>query len=91
MNETLTHSNSAKHHGNALSPQEVLVCKTSVQSREEALLLTSALDELVGSGRWNFALDDCDRILRIRARRDYLDQVIALFDHHGFCCSELED
>ena len=44
---------------------EVLVFKTSVQSYENVDRLKPHLDALAGQGKWNFALDDCDRILRI--------------------------
>ena len=44
---------------------EVLVFSTSVESRDHVDVLAPLLNSVVGDGRWNFALDDCDRILRI--------------------------
>ena len=70
---------------------EVLVFKTSVQSMDSVRELQPRLDELAGRGKWNFALDDCDRILRVKAGRYLLEETVALLNHHGFGCDELED
>lgn len=43
----------------------VLVFSTSVQSIEQVQSLKPKIDSLAGNGKWNFALDDTDRILRI--------------------------
>ena len=44
---------------------EVLVFSTSVESKDHVSKLTPLLDSFVGNGKWNFALDDADRILHI--------------------------
>jgi hypothetical protein len=68
---------------------EVFVFKTSVQP-EHVSKLTPLLDVLVGKGKWNFALDDCDRILRVMSGSIKPHQPIELLVKHGFNCSELE-
>lgn len=70
---------------------EVLVFKTSVESKESIQQLKPSLDALAGSGQWNFALDDCDKILRIKSRT--VNAVIAqkLLHDWGYACLELED
>lgn len=68
---------------------EVLVFKTSVQSADHVLRLTPLLNQLVGKS-WNFALDDCDRILRIVAPTVEPDAAIQLLTKQGFECEELE-
>ncbi len=69
----------------------VLVFSTSVATPGEIKILTLWLDSLVGRGKWNFALDDCDRILRIVSDELHPSRVIQLLRYHGFECNELED
>ncbi|MBN8575508.1 MAG: hypothetical protein KF775_03005 [Cyclobacteriaceae bacterium] len=68
---------------------EILVFKTSVQSAESVAMLTPVLDNLAGCKKWNFALDDCDRILRMEATVSACDAIRALAAQ-GFECEELE-
>lgn len=68
---------------------EVLVFKTSVQTYDSVNQLTPLLNVLVGQGRWNFALDDCDRILRIVSSAVQPQQAIQLLTYQGFVCEEL--
>jgi len=69
---------------------EILVFKTSVDSRETVTTLTPMLDRLAGHGRWNFALDDCDHILRIASQQVMAEEAIRLLDGLGFQCVELD-
>jgi hypothetical protein len=69
---------------------QILVFKTSVESRENVLILTPVLNKLAGDGQWNFALDDCDRILRIASGRVHADEAINLLGNYGFLCEELD-
>ncbi len=68
---------------------EVLVFKTSV-GPEHVSRLTPLLDLLAGEGKWNFALDDCDRILRVMSGSILPHQPIELLVKQGFNCIELE-
>lgn len=70
---------------------EVLVFKTSVASSGTVASMAPVLDAVAGHGNWNFALDDCDRILRIVS--ESVDPSLAIFilNEMGFECSELED
>ncbi len=70
---------------------EVLVFTTSVESHDHVNELAPVLNSLVGKGRWNFALDDCDRILRIVSNDIKPVTTIRLLRDHGFECKELED
>ena len=69
---------------------EVLVFKTSVQSYESVDQLKPLLDTLAGKGKWNFALDYCDRILRIVSCSVRPDEAIVLLTEQGFTCLELD-
>lgn len=70
---------------------EVLIFKTSVESKEGIQRLKPSLDALVGNGQWNFALDDCDKILRIKSQTIDAARAQKLLLDCGYACSELED
>lgn len=70
---------------------EVLVFKTSVKTPQHVKLLKPLLDSAAGKGKWNFALDDCDRILRIASAEVSPLAAIKLLQENGYECSELED
>jgi len=69
---------------------EVFVFKTSVETPENVKTLTPLLDMLVGKDMWNFALDDCDRILRVISH-DCPQSAIQILTESGFECCELEN
>ncbi len=69
----------------------VLVFKTSVVSQHAVAELTPVLNQTVGKGNWNFALDDCDRILRIKSPAIPAELAIFILNESGFDCVELED
>lgn len=68
----------------------VLVFKTSVNDPLLVVALKPSLDCLVGEGKWNFDLNDCDKILRIVAPTVKPDAAIRLMAQFGVHCDELE-
>lgn len=70
---------------------EVLVFKTSVKTSQHVKMLKPLLDSAAGKGKWNFALDDRDRILRIVSQHVNPVAAIRLLQENGYECSELED
>jgi len=70
---------------------DVLVFKTSVKTPQHVKVLKPLLDSAAGKGKWNFALDDCDRILRIASARINPLTAISLLRENGYECAELED
>ena len=69
---------------------EVLVFKTSVETPQHVRALKPLLDSTAGKGQWNFALEDCDRILRIISAVDPA-AAINLLRENGYDCAELEE
>ena len=69
---------------------EVLVFSTSVQSMDQVKTLAPEINSLAGKGHWNFALDDCDKILRIVSDKVKAQHAINLLKENGFDCRELE-
>ena len=68
---------------------EVLVFKTSVQSIESVRQLEPMLNHLAGLNQWNFALEDCDHVLRIISPVK-VKEAIEVLIKQGFVCEELE-
>lgn len=73
-----------------IAEMEVQVYKTSV-SKDQVKNLEPLLDKIIGKGSWNFALDDCDRILRMEADRTMALRVAMVLHSYGFQCEELEN
>ncbi len=69
---------------------EVLVFATSVVTSEQVCLLAPKINQLKGIQKWNFALDDRDRILRIVSDKMDPRKAIYILNQHGFECKELE-
>ena len=68
----------------------VWVFKTDVTEPQQVQRLGPMLDEVAGCGRWNFALEDSDRILRVVG--EYAGDIVPeLLAHQGFDCKELTD
>jgi hypothetical protein len=67
----------------------VYVFKTSVRNKKQVLQLSPLLNDLVQQSKWNFDLDDCDKILRIDSSEEILKPVIILMQNNGFDCTEL--
>ncbi|SKB69013.1 hypothetical protein [Daejeonella lutea] len=71
--------------------KQVLVFKTSVNSFQEMQALKPILNKLVNkTGRWNFDLEDCDRVLRVESEFVGADSIIEKLACAGVMCSELE-
>jgi len=67
----------------------IYVFKTSVQTEQDILTLAYDLTIQCAPGRWNFDLQDCDRILRIDTRAQTAQSFIGLLQEKGFECEEL--
>ena len=70
----------------------VLVFRTSVDTPQQARQLKPVLDKLMQSyEKWNFDLEECDRILRVEAFTLQASIIIERLNREGFACAELED
>ncbi|MEK6153215.1 hypothetical protein WIW50_08145 [Flavobacteriaceae bacterium 3-367] len=68
----------------------VLVFKTSVTRNNEVSLLRPLLNDLINKeGRWNFDLEDCDKILRVETVKPKPEAVVSALKFKGFRCEEL--
>ncbi|MFC4873485.1 hypothetical protein [Negadavirga shengliensis] len=72
--------------------KNILVFRTSVEAWETVLKIKPLLDRLVeDTGRWNFDLEDCDRILRVESNHLIAQQVVDLLRKNGIFIKELEE
>jgi len=68
----------------------IYVFKTSVKSKKHIRQLSPLLDDLLQQSRWNFDLEDCDKVLRIDSEENIVLKIIDLLNIHKFYCEELE-
>lgn len=68
----------------------IYVFKTSVKTRRQARRLKPHLDKLLPEAKWNFDLEDCDKILRIDSEANISLPITNLLMAHQFNCEELE-
>jgi hypothetical protein len=69
----------------------ISVFKTSVKTERDISNLKPCLNELLPQAKWNFDLEDCDKIFRIDGQREISESVIKLLQNNGFACEELTD
>lgn len=67
------------------------VFKTNVLLGEDAALIIEAWKAEFPGSAINFDLDDCDRILRVRAHQQVIPYVAHLVKQYGFECEPLGD
>lgn len=69
---------------------KILVFKTNVSSRRKAKRAGDVLAALPTVCKWNFDLDDCDKVLRIEATKMETGMIEKLLRAAGFACEELD-
>ena len=68
---------------------EVFVFKTNVTTKNEIIAISQLLDNTLGSGCWNFDLEDIDNIFRVESNNK-ASEIISHFNLCGFLCEELQ-
>lgn len=68
----------------------IYVFKTSVKTKPQVKNLKLHIDKILPEAKWNFDLDDCDRILRIDSDENIVLKITALLTIHKFCCEGSE-
>jgi hypothetical protein len=68
----------------------IYVFKTSVRYKMQAKRLGPHIDKILPKARWNFDLQDCDKILRIDSEENIILPIVNLLRDHNFDCEELE-
>jgi hypothetical protein len=68
----------------------IFVFKTSVKTKMQAKKLKPHIDEILPKAKWNFDLEDCDKMLRIDSEENIVLKIIGLLNIHEFNCEELD-
>ena len=72
--------------------KNILVFKTSVKREADVRRLTPILNDLIANNdKWNFDLQDCDKILRVESDQVNSGAIKYLLQEEGYHCIELED
>ena len=69
----------------------ISVFKTNVSTSSDVKVLQPLLDKYLKNAKWNFDLEDCDKILRIDSQAEILYTTIRLLQDNGYDCEELPD
>lgn len=68
----------------------IFVFKTSVKTKRQVKNLKPHIDKKLPSAKWNFDLEDIDKILRVDSEENIAFKIIDLLNVHKFYCEELE-
>lgn len=68
----------------------IYVFKTVVKTKTQVKKLKPLINQIVSSDKWNFDLEDCDKILRIDCEENIVLKIVDLLNIHKFNCEELE-
>jgi hypothetical protein len=68
----------------------IFVFKTSVRTKIQAKKLKAHIGNLLPNAKWNFDLEDCDKILRIDSEENVVLKITDLLNMHNYICEELE-
>ena len=68
----------------------VYVFKTSVKFKKHIKEIAQELDKITEIQKWNFDLEDCDKILRIEITKLKPIKITNLLNSLGFECNELK-
>jgi len=67
----------------------IFVFKTSVKTKTQIKKLRPHIDTTLPKAKWNFDLQDVDKILRIDSEEDIVPRVKRLLNNHNHSCEEL--
>jgi hypothetical protein len=68
----------------------IFVFKTSVKTKMQVKKLKPHIDKILPNAKWNFDLEDIDKILRIDSEENIVLIIIDLLNTHSYSCEELE-
>jgi len=68
----------------------IYIFKTSVKTKNQVQKLKPHINTMLAGEKWNFDLEDCDKILRIDSDENIVTRITALLHTHKFHCEELE-
>ena len=67
----------------------IFVFKTSVKTKKHVQQLKPHIDKILPNAKWNFDLEDTNKILRIDSEENIVLILIDLLNIHSYSCEEL--
>ena len=67
----------------------IFIFKTSVKTKMQAKKLKPHIDKILPNAKWNFDLEDVDKILRVDSEENIVLNIINLLNIHNCICEEL--
>lgn len=67
----------------------IYVFKTSVKTKHQVRKLAPHLRKVIAGEKWNFDLDDRDKIFRIDCDQKTIPEITQLLNDHKIHCEEL--
>lgn len=67
----------------------IYVFKTSVKTKKQVKTIAMHLDDVKQIAKWNFDLQDCDKILRVEAKNIDSAKICDLLQSLDYHCVEL--
>jgi hypothetical protein len=67
----------------------IYVFKTSVKTKNQVKKLEPHINTILPNEKWNFDVEDCDKILRIDSEENIALKIIDLLRNQKFYCEEL--
>jgi hypothetical protein len=68
----------------------IFVFKTSVKTKRQVKKLKLHIDKMLPQAKWNFDLEDIDKILRVDSEENIVLEIINLLNIHNYSCEELQ-
>ena len=68
----------------------IFVFKTSVKTKMQVMKLKPHIDQRLPNAKWNFDLEDMDKVLRIDSEENIVLKIIDLLTGHSYHCGGLE-
>ena len=68
----------------------IFVFKTSVKTKMQAKKLKPHIDKILPKAKWNFDLEDIDKVLRVDSEENIALKIIDTLNVHNYRCEELE-
>ena len=69
----------------------IYVFKTSVKTKNQVKKLEPHINTILPNEKWNFDVEDCDKILRIDSEENIVLKIIDLLRNQKFYCEELDE
>lgn len=67
----------------------IYVLKTSVKYKKQVKTIAREFDKIIEIKKWNFDLNDCDKILRIETNKKTMKVVCEILHSLNYICEEL--